>query len=394
MITKPTSRQKLKELFLQLFLSNTSKVSKVSKGSVVDATAHGISSISQRILKDIAVIESNIFPESAFGTYLDDIALRNGIPARFSQIGSTTFIRLFGDVGTTYLAATNTFTGNHGIVFELLSDVTIGSTGIAYAKVSSTSQGKQTNVDSLTITRVLPSAPIGHSAVLNEFTANGGQDNESDDIFRNRIKRGVNQLATGTLALYEQVFQKINSNVLSIYKGGYNASGKLVVYIATVNGVDLNVSELQSISDESFDFLSLSEQIGGLELRNINYEPIDVSLRVELELTADADTVRKTMQVNMQRVLDWRTWEFGNFVEWEDLAIAAKQTTGVKRVLDNYFTPSNDIQPLDFYVPRIRSFTMYDIDGVIISDATGVLSPTFFPNQEDFLIQQTLISSI
>ena len=110
MITKPTSRKKLKELFLQLFLSSTDKVSKVAKGTVVDSTAHGISALSQRILKDIAVLESNIFPESAFGTFLDNIALRNGIPSRFTQLGSSTYIRLFGDVGTAYISGTHQFT--------------------------------------------------------------------------------------------------------------------------------------------------------------------------------------------------------------------------------------------------------------------------------------------
>ena len=56
MIIKPTSRTKLKELFIQLFLATTNRVSKVSQGSVVNATAHGVAGVSQRIIKDIAYL--------------------------------------------------------------------------------------------------------------------------------------------------------------------------------------------------------------------------------------------------------------------------------------------------------------------------------------------------
>jgi len=168
----------------------------------------------------------------------------------------------------------------------------------------------------------------------------------------------------------------------------------LVLYVSTVNGVDLTVGEISDLKSKSFDYLSLTEQFSGLEIINVLYEAIDISIRVELEASANSDTVRKDMQIAMQKITDWRTWSFGDILEWEDLLLSAKQTTGVKRVLENYFFPKNDIQPLDFYLPRIRSFTLYDADGIIISDSVGVLTPTFFPNQEDFIIQQTLISSI
>ena len=128
-------------------------------------------------------------------------------------------------------------------------------------------------------------------------------------------------------------------------------------------------------------------------LVNIGYTPIDISLRVVLDATANADDVRREMQIKMQKIVDWRFWEFGDVIEWEDLLIA-KQTNGVERVFDGFFTPSQDIQPLDLTLPRIRGFLLLDEDGNLISDSGGVLQPAFYPNQLDFSFQQTVLASI
>jgi len=394
MITRPTTIAQLKQMFLELFLSKTTVVTKVSPTSLVNATGFGVAKLSQKILKDVAVLESNIFPEAAFGTTLDSVAKRYGVPARFGSAGSSTYVRLVGDVGTAYLLATHKFTGSHGIVFSLTANITIGTIGYTYAKVQSDTQGDDTNVDALTLTKITPSAPTGHLFVVNDYKAFGGRDAEDDRLFRQRIEEGANILAEGTLAKYEQVFMKINNDVLRIYKGGINSKGEILIYISTVNGTDLTTIKLKTISDKSDEFLSLSDQQSGLELKNITYLPIDVTMRMELESGAVADTVRKNMQVSMQKILDWRYWVDGSSVEWEDLLFVAKRTKDVKRVLDNFFFPDADIVVPDFNLPRIRSFAMLDINGAILSDTTGVLNPAFFPAQLDYSFQQTALKSI
>jgi len=252
MITKPSSTEQLKDMFLELFLATTNNVTKVAAGSVLNAVGFGVGKVSQKVLKDIAVIESNIFPEAAFGSFLDDIAQRSGISNRFSQLAATTFLRLSGDIGTTYIAGTHSFTGKQGVTFNLLQDAVIGSAGFTYAKVVATTSGDSSNVDPLTISEVLPTAPVGHESVLNEYKAQNGRDNETDDLFRRRIEEGVNLLATATLSSYEQAMMKINNNVLRIYKGGFNLQGELVLIVATVNGTDLTSNELLTIKTRGF----------------------------------------------------------------------------------------------------------------------------------------------
>jgi len=397
MITDISSIETLKDAFEELFLATTNNVTKIAPGSVVNATAFGVGKVSQKILKDVAVLESNIFPESAFGTLLDDIARRNGIPDRFGASQSSTFVRVVGDVGTFYDKAIVTFTGKHGVVFELDNDVTIGALGFDYVKVRSTSLAESANVDPLTINQVLPAPPIGHDLVVNEFRATGGRDAEDDDTFRKRIEQGVNILATGTLAQIEQVFLKINNNVLRVYKGGVTTSGAFKLLVSSVNGIDFTTTEFDEMIEQSDEFLSLTEQSSGIVLENVTTFPLDISMRLELIAGADGDATRIAMQISMQKILDLRFYTFQDKIEWDDLLVVAKQAEGVKRILDNFFFVNGarvDIVPPDFTLPRIRSFTLFDVDGVIISDVTGILNPTFFPNQPDFILQQTLLSTV
>ena len=399
MITRLTPVGELKEIFAEIALNKTDKISKISDHSVFNAIAHGTAKIGQKALKDIALIESLLFPDEAFGSQLDQIAANNGIAPRFGAAQSSTYLRLVGDVGTTYLQGTNTFTGNNGIVFDLEEDVTIGSAGFTYAKVRSQGSGGSTNIDPLTINQVTP-VPAGHSYVINEYAATGGRDEESDDIFRRRIKEGPNILATGTLASIEQAFMKINSNILRIFQQGINTSGQVVLAISTQNGINLTSAELDELIDRGEEFFALTDirSFGststGVALRNIQWQPIDISFRVELLPSYNPDDVRREIQIKLQKELDYRFWQAGDKVEWDNLLEIVKSTQGVKYVPDNFFFPNVDIAIDVNKLPRIRGFLMLDTNGNILANLTGTLSPTFYPQQADFSFQQTVLRSI
>ena len=49
---------------------------------------------------------------------------------------------------------------------------------------------------------------------------------------------------------------------------------------------------------------------------------------------------------------------------------------------DEYFYPRMDEQVLVSKLPRVKKFVMRDLNGNIISDNAGVLSPVFYPYEE------------
>ena len=399
MITRLVTIGELKAIFLELLLNHTDKVSKVSQDSVLNGIAFGVAKIGQRALKDIALAESHQFPDSAFGVHLDKVADNYGVAARFGSSESSTYVRLVADPGTIYQTGVHTFTGSHGTIFDLEADITIGINGFEYTKIRSQDVGEKTNVDPLSINVVSPE-PVGHEFVINEYQATGGRDAEQDDVFRKRIKEGSNILARNTLAYLTQVFIKFNNNILDVYYQGINDKGQVVIAILTQNGINLNQAELDLLTDSGEKFFSLTDlrprgtKAINIELKNVEYQVFDIDFRAELFQDANPDTVRKDIQVKISKELDFRFWKVSDKVEWDNLLQIVKGVEGVRYVADKFFIPSSDIVVDKNKAPRLRGFLMRNLDGGIISDLAGNLSPVFYPNEPNINFQETALSSI
>lgn len=399
MITEILTIQEIKEFVSEILLNKTSKVSKISDDSVLNGLMYGVSKTTQKAIKDIALIESHLFPEYAYGENLDIIARRQGISERYGASKSSTYVRLVGSLGTFYQASTNILKSTNGISFQLENDVTIDSFGYAYAKVQSADIGIKTNVDPLTITKINPQ-PTGHQYVINEYQAIGGRDIEQDDVFRQRIQEAPNYVASSTISKLTQIFMKINNDVLRVIYGGNDSTGKLILYIVTQNGIDLSDTELDDILVKGQEYLSITEQrIFGLQtlgivLKNIAYQPIDIDFRVELFNNINPDTWRIDVQTKLSKYFDFRFWDSFTKVQYDDLLLIVKTAKGTKYVTDSYFTPHTDFYIDNGKLPRVRSFIVRSLDGTIIQNITGTLNPVYFTNQPNNDFSTTILSTI
>lgn len=402
MFTKITSVEELQKIFIETLRNKTNKVTKVSNNSVLSGVAYGCSKIAQKAIKDIAIVESHLFPDAAFGTSLDQIADNFGIAARFGASESSTYLRLVADPGTIYTVGVQIFSGTDGINFQLEETTTIPTEGFTYVKVRSQDTGEKTNIDELTINSVSPE-PAGHKYVINEYRATGGRDIEQDDTFRKRIKEGSNILSRGTIAMLEQAFMTINNNVLKIYYQGINNFGQVVIAILTQNGINLSLTELGTLLEEGSKYFGLSElkpwntTSYGILLKNIEWYDINgvtgIDFRIELYNGFDPDEVRKEIQIKIAKHFDFRFWT-AKKVEWDDLLMIVKGTKGVKYVPDNYFYPGVDLIIPQNQLPRIRGFKMRDTNGNIISNKSGSLDPIFYPNEIDSTYINTVLKSL
>ena len=398
MITKITPIQELKQIFLEIFLNKTDKVTDVGSDSVLNGVAYASAKLAQKCLVNQSVVEGHLFPDTAYGKYLDDLAALRGISPRFSAMGSSTYVRLTAAVGTRYDKESVKLTSTNGTIFYLEDTVEIDINGYAYVKVKSASTGARTNVDPLTINKLSP-MPQGHINVTNEYRATGGRDDEADDLFRKRIKDSVNQLARTTLSYLEQVFMKINPRVLRLIKNGIDADGKFNLIVVPTNGVDFTDEEFNDILSKSQEYLSLVEVLNEtndfkLKLNNVNWLPVDVEFRVDIDPSYDTDVVRRDIQIQMSKLYDYRYWKYGDKVEWDDLLQVVKQVDGVRYVPDTHFFPSYDINVPKYRLPRLRAFIMRDLDGNIIEDNNGVMSDVFYPNEEDSAFIGSVLKSI
>lgn len=398
MITQITPVEELKNMFLEILLNKTDKINDVGAESVLNGIAYGCAKLGQKCLVNQSIVEGHIFPDIAYGVYLDRLAQIRGIAPRFGASPSSTYVRLMADEGTVYFSQGTTLTSISGITFELAEDVTIGANGYAYALVRSQQSGLNTNVDPLSINTINP-IPTGHIAVTNEYRATGGRDAEDDELFRQRIKDSVNQLSRTTLSYIEQVFMKINPNVLRVYKGAIDTSGRLNLIVVSVNGQNFTEAEFNEMLNRSAEYLSLSDILRtdteyALKLNNVDWYFIDVDFRVDIDPAFDYDQVRRDIQIQMSKLFDYRYWKDGDKVEWEDMLYSAKNVSGVRYVPDTHFYPQNDINIPRYRIPRIRGYVMRDLDGNVIDDNNGVLSDIFYPNTEDVAYQSSVLMTL
>ena len=398
MITKIVPVSDLKQMFLEILLNKTDKISDISDDSVLNGIAYGCAKVGQRLLVNQGIVEGHLFPDTAYGQYLDNIASIRGVSPRFGACGSTTYVRVIAEPGTSYIMGVQKFTSTSGVTFELEESKTVDKNGFAYIKVKSTQVGTSTNVDPVSINKVSPK-PNGHISVTNEYAATGGMDAESDALFRQRIKNSVNALSRGTIAFIEQVFMKINPRVLRVFKGGITSNGKINVIICSTNGASFNQNEFDLMISRSEEYLSLYDilrEVNGyaLNLVNVEWQYVDVSFRVELDPSYDVDVVRKNIQIQMNKLFDYRFWNQGDRIEWDDLLQVAKNTEGVRYIPDNYFYPQSDINVPSNKLPRIRGFIMYDLNGNIIESNNGLISDVYYPNSPNIDFQSSVVNTI
>lgn len=398
MITQITPTQELKQIFLEILLNKTDKLTDVSEESVLNGLAYGCAKLAQKCLVNQSVIEGHLFPDTAYGEYLDALAALRGVAPRFEAHGSSTYVRLIGDPGTVYDKNLVTLKSTSGVIFELEESVTLDINGFAYVKVRSRNVGANANVDPLSITTIRP-IPSGHTAVLNEYRASGGSDYESDALFRQRIKDSVNQLSRNTMSYLEQIFMKINPKVLRLHKGGSTADGKFNLIVVAVNGQNFTDDEFAELLSRSEEFLSLTEILSEqsdftLSLNNVDWLPVDVEFRVNIDPSYDVDSVRKEIQIQMNKLFDYRFWKYGDRVEWENLLNVVKNVEGVRYVPDQYFMPHYDINVPKYRLPRIRGFIMRDLEGNIIEDNNGVMSDVFYPSSPDIDYISSVLTTV
>lgn len=393
MITKTSATiTNLKNLFIEMFLDKTAKVSNVADGSVVNATAFGVAKVAQKAMKDIAIKEAQIFPDTATGVYLDKAAALYGVSPRKGALGSSTYIRVSADPGTVYDTSV-TFVNKNGIRFQVDEALTVGESGYGYVKVRSINAGYSTNVPPNSITNVSPQ-PQGHIECTNEYYAIGGRDSEDDETFRIRIKNNLNILSKNTIEYWTQTLSNIDDRVLKVMSAGLDEKGIYNLYVVSQNGIFFTEEELDTLLESAQGYFGISElniegKVVGIGIKNIDWFYVGsergLDFRVQLQPDYDVATVRQNIQVNLTKYLDFRFWTPGKIVEWDDLLDIVKKTDGVKYVPDEYFFPYYDQQVPANQLPRIRGFVMRDQDGNILYDSDSNLSPLFYPSEPEDL---------
>ena len=385
LITNVMTIAELKALYIETFLNHTSKVSKITDLSVLNAHAFGVAKIFQKDFKDAAITESLMFPELSSGAYLDSAAKSVGGMARLQAAGSSTFVLVHAAPGTVYVPGRSSFASNQGVTFSIVELTTVGDNGYAYVKARSTSVGKGTNVGPLTINS-MTQPPLGHISCTNEYGATGGRDTESDEDFKSRLSTFQQFAATGSYQKLLADLRTMDADIIDTRRAGYTDSGRILISLVTCNGKSYSQDELMAFEQRMREFLSLSDvddQAGviGLELQNVEWHQVGgsdgVDFRVDIASGYTQASVRKSIQIQLTKYFDFRFWGKTK-VEWDDLLQIVKGVKGVKYVPDEFFKPHADAAVDARKLPRVIKFVMRDMAGSILYDNNGSVLPIYY----------------
>ncbi len=208
------------------------------------------------------------------------------------------------------------------------------------------------------------------------------------NYFAKGLKKHANILSKSTLDYWVEILREYNSDILSVKHLGINEDGEREMAVILQNGQYLTDDELEDMMSFAENYLPMSDiNLFGnsisLKFVNIEWEYIDLEFRVQLSSNYDTDEVRKNIQTNLTKYLDFRFWDIDQKVEWDDLLSIVKRTEGVSYVADGYFSPNSDKSVPVYKLPRIRGFIMRELDGTLISDNNNVLLPIFYPTEDE-----------
>lgn len=386
-IIRPLTKEQRRLIFLRTMLNNTSKVNKVTPHSVLSGISSGVAEIAEKAEKDININLAKLFVDYAYGDILDESAQIYGINQRFGATKSTTYVLVFANEGTTYEKEVHNFISENGSTYEMAEDsFVVGERGYGYIKVNSIGEGSQSVALAGEINQI-SSEPEGHEAVINEFRTYGGFNEESDDIFRQRIKDAANIVAKNTVASLEQFAKAINPEILRIYFEGLNPQGQNVFRVVTQTGTELSTSELEELQEELTPYLSIVDQLRlgdkkpSTIIRNTKFYPVDIEFRVNLNDSVETIEFVRNAQLNLNRFFDLREHKvYNNIIQWTKILEIIRNTRGVEYISANSFFPTENIRVPKGQLPRLRGFRVRDLDGEIIQQYLGDLTPVFYPN--------------
>lgn len=390
MKTKVSSVTELKNICTEILLSKTDKITKLSVGSIFNAVAYAIARIGQKALREIALVESQLFPEYAIGETLDLVGERYGIFSRLGASKSLCYIYVYANPGTYYDKDTVVFTSTEGISFKPNYSVTIDANKYAYIPATSIEEGEKANVSALTVTNCT-NAPAGHLFCTNTFAAYGGRSIESDDEFRNRIENIHNSLSTKTLEYLSQVALQFNPNILKlVHLGTHNGKTQLGIY--TQSGASLSDTELVNLGLQMREYLALSDISENLEQRvefvNVEYQPIDLTIKLSyMNGNYSIEDIYSAIQKKLIAFVDYRYLNTNKNITWIQLYELIKNTEGVVDVNYGEFLVNGgngDIIINKAKLPRFRQMIIYNLDGdCMLDNTTTSYMPFIYPVYRD-----------
>lgn len=339
-------------------IANNEDVTYFGNEGVLRGIFHAIAYTAADIWNDLYQTKRNIFVDTAEGDNLDLLGERRGISRRSASKSSLPVV-INGPEDTVIPAGTVIKSALSNVRYQTLSELTLGQRNpdllrpvweITLGDVvmcESIESGKSTRVkvNELTVFET----PIADVTCNNLVPSTGGDDEEDDTYYRQRIKDYLSLLNHGTQLYYETVAKEVEETVL-LTKAVYDpATGGTKIYLVKNSLADYSSAELTSIASSIYD-----EQRACLPVTCVNAsrKAIEIAFTYERGDVSAAEVYKTIAQAISDYTAD--NFGFNATIEFQEILNLIIDTDGVKRLSLQSLLINNaqaDVTTGDFEVP-------------------------------------------
>ncbi len=227
----------------------------------------------------IKAYENQIFPNSATGDFLTMHGEIKGVYRKqpCKAIGSISFIsaqNVSADIVIpigTMLASS----ANKDVMYITTTQAIISKgTNVAVASIEAVNAGSSYNIASLMVDILV--TPIEHiSKVQNNSAILGGEDIESDELYRRRITNEYKRICNGCNLFYiEQLAQNING--VNFAKAEFSSTNNLNVYVENV-GRNISDNIILAVKNELE-----KNRVAGIKLNVLKAEKLPINTNITI----------------------------------------------------------------------------------------------------------------
>jgi len=368
-----TPNEILKDLSAD-FIAGQSKVTFLGLESVARGILSAVKNVLFELWNDLFQQKRKMFLDTSQGSDLVALGAKLGLTINGASKSSN--ILLFnGPTGTVIVSGTavkSIISGEQVVTTEeiilgksnlLVGDVISNSIGNAVLAESSNT-GKNTKVGVNELTQLV--VPISGVTVTNLVPSVGGEDAESDEVFRERIKNYIKVLNQGTKGFYSALAKTAESSINKVLVKSDPVNMGVKLYLLKNSFAQYTNTELLAIAASVYDNQRACSNVKCL---NVSIKSISVVFDYEGDGTTSQDTAFSLAASGIANYIESKV-DFAATIIYNDILNIILDTTGIKKLdlrsllVNNY---QADILCTEIEVPRFTYFKITDTTTALVT---------------------------
>lgn len=341
------------------FISEQSKVTYLGQESVVRGMLSAVKNVLFELWNDLLQQKRKIFLDTSQSSDLDALGTKKGL-TRLTATKSSCVLLFNGTTGTVIVSGTVIKSIISGEQFTTLSQIILGVTNTLAGDVISNSignaviaesvnTGKKTRVGVNELTQFV--TPISGVTVTNLVPSVGGDDAESDAVFRDRIKNYIKTLNQGTSDFYSAQAKNYDSTIYKVLVKADPANMGVKLYFLKNSFASYTALELQTIAASVY---ANQRACNNVKCLNAVLKSISIVFDYEGDGTTSQSTVFSSAASGIANYIETKV-SYAAVIYYNDILNIILDTTGIKKLnlksllINNY---QADIICAETEVPR------------------------------------------